>query len=42
MEGFMGVLGVPSSKFIAIFAGVILAFVLYLFLLSFSKKKNKK
>jgi len=39
----MNILGVSSlGKFIVIFIGVILAFTLYLFLLSISKKKKKK
>ncbi len=35
-------MNVPSSTFIAIFWGVITAGILYLFLKSFNKKKDKK
>jgi len=37
----MGVLGVSSSRLISLFVSVVLAFVLYLVLLSFSKKKRR-
>jgi len=37
----MGVLGVYPSRLIVLSVSVVLAFVLYLFLLSFSKKKRR-